>query len=61
VIRAVDGLRSELSITHYDLFGLRDADSGIDELFHQFGIVRDDYTPKPAFDAFRHLVDELGR
>jgi hypothetical protein len=60
VIRAVDRLRSELNITHYDLFGLRDADSSNDELFHQFGILRDDYTPKPAFHAFRHLVDELG-
>ena len=61
VIRAVDRLRSELNITHYDLFGLRDADSGNDELFHQFGILRSDYTPKPAFHVFRDLVDELGR
>jgi hypothetical protein len=30
-------------------------------LFHQFGIIRDDYTPKPAYHMFRHLIHELGR
>jgi hypothetical protein len=60
VIRTVHRLRNELNITHYELFGLRDADSSKDDLFHQFGIVRDDYTPKPAYDTFKRLVRELG-
>ena len=47
-------------MTHYMLFGLRDADSSKPDLFHQFGILHDDYTPKPAFDTFRALVAELG-
>jgi hypothetical protein len=25
-------------------------------LFHRFGIMTDDYTPKPAFDVFRDLL-----
>ncbi|CAG7607723.1 hypothetical protein PAESOLCIP111_00988 [Paenibacillus solanacearum] len=60
VIRTVDRLREELHITQYVLFGLRDADSSKDDLFHQFGIVRDDYSPKPAYDTFKRLIRELG-
>jgi hypothetical protein len=60
VIRTVHKLRHELNISHYMLFGLRDADSSPADLFHQFGILRDDYTPKPAYHAFRQLVRELG-
>ncbi|WP_230457075.1 hypothetical protein [Parageobacillus thermoglucosidasius] len=60
VIRTVYALRQELNITHYELFGLRDADSSVHDLFHQFGIMRDDYTPKPAFYTFQRLIQELG-
>ena len=60
MIRTVHGLRHELNITHYVLFGLRDADSSKADLFHQFGIMRDDYAPKPAYATFRSLIQELG-
>jgi hypothetical protein len=59
VIRAVDRCRVDLNISHYMLFGLRDADSSEPDLFHQFGITRDDYTPKPAYATFKTLVAEL--
>lgn len=61
VIRSVHYLRNELNITHYELFSLRDADSANENSFYQFGIMRDDYTPKPAFDVYRALIRELGR
>ena len=60
VIRTVYRLRGELNITHYLLFGLRDADSANEELFHQYGIMRDDYTPKPAYYTFQNLIEKLG-
>ncbi|WP_274649046.1 hypothetical protein [Paenibacillus humicola] len=60
VIRTVHGLREELNITHYVLFDLRDADSSKEDPFHQFGIMRDDYTPKPAYFTFKQLIKELG-
>jgi hypothetical protein len=41
------------------LFGLRDADSSQPDLFHQFGIMHDDYRPKPAYHTFRRLIREL--
>jgi hypothetical protein len=60
IIRTVDRLRGELNITHWELFTLRDADSSKDAMFHHFGILRDDYSPKPAFDVVRRLIAELG-
>ena len=59
VVRTVHRLRRELNISHYMLLGLRDADSSEPDLFHQFGIMRDDYTPKPAYHTFRQLIREL--
>jgi hypothetical protein len=60
VVRTVDGLRGPLNITHYELFLLRDADSDRPDMMHQFGLLRHDYSPKPAFEAYRRLIRELG-
>jgi hypothetical protein len=60
IVRTVDALAPELGVTHYMLFGLRDADSTKPDLFHQFGILRDDYTPKPAYATYKALIGELG-
>jgi hypothetical protein len=61
IIRTIYNLRLELNISHYELFGLRDADSSKEDLFHQYGILRDDYSPKPAFETFKNLINELGK
>ncbi len=60
IVRIVYRQSRALNITHYELFALRDADSTNPDLFHQFGLLRDDYTPKPAFETYRHLIAELG-
>ena len=60
IIRAIYNLRLELNISHYELFGLRDADSSKEDLFHQYGIMRDDYSPKPAYDTFKKLIQKFG-
>ena len=59
IVRAVHARREELNVTHWELFTLRDADSSNDGLFHQFGVLRDDYSPKPAFERLRALFREL--
>ena len=59
IIRSIYNLRVKHSITHYELFDLRDADSSRDDIFYQFGIVRDDYSEKPAFSVYRKLIQEL--
>ncbi|GAB2495887.1 hypothetical protein GCM10027187_73280 [Streptosporangium sandarakinum] len=60
VVRTVHALRADLNVTHWELFALRDADSSKDSLFHRFGVLRDDYSPKPAFHTLRRLISELG-
>jgi len=46
-------------ITGYTLFSLRDSDSTVADLYHQFGIMRSDYTPKIAYGRFKELVAEI--
>jgi hypothetical protein len=60
IIRTVHRLRSELNVTHWQLFTLRDADSSKDDMFHRFGVLHSDYSPKPAFETLRRLIAELG-
>jgi hypothetical protein len=38
---------------------LRDADSSSSSFESQYGILHDDYSPKPAFSVYRDLVAEL--
>ncbi|WBP89054.1 hypothetical protein [Kitasatospora cathayae] len=59
VIRTVAELADRLALRSYSFFALRDADSAGRGLFHHFGLLRDDYTPKPAFDVYRNLISEL--
>ena len=58
VIRTIAQKKEELNITHYEFFDLLDADhtknTGL-----QFGLLHDDFTPKPAFEVFRRLIREL--
>jgi hypothetical protein len=60
IIVTIYDLRTKYNISHYEFFGLRDADSLKEDLFHQFGILRDDYSPKPAYDLFKRLIEEFG-
>lgn len=60
VVRAVHEHRGRYNVARYELFDLRDADSSNPDPFYQFGILRDDYAPKPAFEVYRRLVSELG-
>ena len=61
VIRTAEALRAELNVTHWELFSLRDADSSQDGMFYNFGVLRDDYSPKPSFGRLRGLIAELGQ
>jgi hypothetical protein len=53
VLNTVTGLSAPLNITGYSHFSLRDADTAGSSLFHRFGLLRDDYSPKPAFAVYR--------
>ena len=58
IIRSVYTMHDELNIQRYELFSLRDSDSNNQNIFYQFGILKDDYTPKPAFHTFKKLIEE---
>jgi hypothetical protein len=60
IVRKIVALRNRLNITQFGLFSLRDADTANPDAARQFGIMRDDYTPKPAFETYRRLISELG-
>ena len=59
-IATVDRARGKYNITDYRWFDLRDAHSADTSFESQYGLLRDDYAPKPAFDVFRALVAKLG-
>ncbi len=59
VISVIYEHREQFNITHYEHFSLRDANSANPDLFAQFGLLRDDYTPKPAFERYCQLLARL--
>jgi hypothetical protein len=61
MVRAVDEFRGNYGVTDYRWFDLRDHRTSSVNFQHQYGLLRDDYTPKPAFAVYRDLVAELSR
>jgi len=55
-ITAVYRARAKYNVTGYRWFDLRDADSSSSSFEGQYGLMRDDYSPKPAFGVYRELV-----
>ncbi|HEX8975681.1 MAG TPA: hypothetical protein VF781_04130 [Solirubrobacteraceae bacterium] len=58
-VRPVDAVRSRDHITGYRWFDLRDADSAAPGFESHYGLLRDDYSRKPAFGAYRALIARL--
>jgi len=59
VIRTIQQSKTKLNIARYELFGLRDVDTSNADKFYQFGLLKDDYSAKPAFYIFCKLINEL--
>jgi hypothetical protein len=59
-VRSVHRYSGELGISDYRWFNLRDNNSDGTDLFAAVGLLRDDYSRKPAFELFRSLVADLG-
>ena len=53
MLDAVEAYALVYGVTDYFWFDLRDADSSSPNFQQQYGVMRDDYTPKPAFDVLR--------
>jgi hypothetical protein len=61
MVGAVNDYRGNYGVTDYRWFDLRDHLSSSTNFQHQYGLLRDDYTPKPAFAEYRDLVAQLSR
>ncbi|MET7370453.1 hypothetical protein ABZS61_32250 [Streptomyces sp. NPDC005566] len=59
VVNVVAAQSKQLHLSGYTHFALRDTDSAQTGLFHQFGLTADDYSPKPAFDTMKMLVERF--
>jgi hypothetical protein len=59
VVTTAARVARDLGLTGYTHFALRDADSRGSGLCHQFGLMTDDYTPKPAFHTYAGLIDAM--
>jgi hypothetical protein len=56
MVGAVRDFRGTYNVTDYRWFDLRDHDTSSLNFQHHYGLLEDDYTPKPAFDAYAELV-----
>jgi hypothetical protein len=61
MVGAADDFRGTYHITDYRWFDLRDHNTGSDSFQQHYGLLRDDYSRKPAFRVYRRLVENLSR
>ncbi len=59
-VHTLSRYRGTYGITNANWFGLRDNNSAGPDFQSFFGLLRDDYSPKPAFGEYKRLVRELG-
>jgi hypothetical protein len=59
-VRAVHALSGTLGVTDLRYFNLRDNRPDGGDLFDDVGLLRADYTAKPAFATYRSLIFDLG-
>ncbi len=59
-VKTANRYRGTYNVTSLNWFGLRDNNSAGPNFQSFFGLLRDDYSRKPAFGAYRRLVRRLG-
>ncbi len=61
MVGAVHRFRGTYNVTDYRWFDLRDHNTSSSNFQQHYGLLRDDYTEKPAFAAYRELVRRFAR
>jgi hypothetical protein len=59
MVHAVNDFRGTFNISDYRWFNLRDGDTTSPNFQQQYGLMTDEYRPKPAFGLYRRLVGQL--
>jgi hypothetical protein len=58
-VSAVARFRSQYAVSDYRFFDLRDSNSSDPDFESQYGLLRDDYSPKPAFFTYQAMIPGL--
>jgi hypothetical protein len=61
MVGAVDDFRGTYNVTDYRWFDLRDHATSSSNFQHHYGLLRDDYSEKPAFAVYRELMARMAR
>ena len=56
MVEAVHAYAGEYGVTDYRWFSLRDANTESPDFQQHYGLMRDDYSPKPAFGLYAELI-----
>jgi hypothetical protein len=59
MVRAVNDFRGTFNVSDYRWFDLRDHSTSSTNFQHHYGLLEDNYAPKPAFATYARLVAEL--
>ncbi|MGZ4561401.1 MAG: hypothetical protein ACXVXJ_10630 [Mycobacteriaceae bacterium] len=59
-IASVQSVRHTYGVTDLRWFSLRDANTASSQLENGYGLLRDDYTPKPVFTAYQQIIAAQG-
>ena len=59
MLGALNAHRGSYNLSNVNWFSLRDSNSSARSFQEQWGLMRDDYSPKPAFAAYGRLVERL--
>ncbi|HEX3833215.1 MAG TPA: hypothetical protein VHW04_14660 [Solirubrobacteraceae bacterium] len=59
-IASVESVRAKYGVTDLRWFSLRDANTASGQLENGYGLLHDDYSPKPAFAAYQEIIAAEG-
>lgn len=59
-IASIETVRYTYGVTGVRWFSLRDANTASGQLENGYGLLRDDYSPKPAFRAYQQIIAAAG-
>lgn len=60
IVSTVDSIKATYGVTDLYWYSLRDANTASDQLENGYGLLRDDYSAKPAFATLQQLIATVG-
>jgi hypothetical protein len=60
IVAVAEQTKAIYGVTGVYSFSLRDANTASRQLENAYGLLRDDYTPKPAFTTLKSLIENIG-